>query len=248
MLWQHGLGADRKQPAEVFPKLPGVRRITLECRGHGESELGPLESLSIGRFAEDVVELLQHLGIAAAVVGGISLGAAISLRLAALRPDRVSGLLLARPAWVADSSPSTMRPYLLVAGLLAEYGREEGLLRFTQSSLFEQVKDVSPDNAASLQSFFAREREETTIALLSRIPLDGPGVTISQIGAISVPTLVIGNGDEYVHPLLYAEQLSSRIPGAEFREICSKTKNPSLYKAQFQDEVRSFLRARLEAA
>ena len=91
VLWQHGLGADRKQPAEVFPSIAVVRRITLECRGHGDSSLCDPERLSIAGFAEDALALLDHLHIAKAVVGGISLGAAIALRLAAFHPDRVSG-------------------------------------------------------------------------------------------------------------------------------------------------------------
>ena len=31
---QHGLCGDAGQPAELFPKDAGLRRITLECRGH----------------------------------------------------------------------------------------------------------------------------------------------------------------------------------------------------------------------
>ena len=77
VLWQHGLGATQAQPAEVFPASSRLRRITLECRGHGDSELGAPEALSITRFTEDAAELLDHLHIGRAVVGGISLGAAI---------------------------------------------------------------------------------------------------------------------------------------------------------------------------
>ena len=47
VLWQHGLGADRNQPAEVFPATSGIRRITLECRGHGNSELGERNTISL---------------------------------------------------------------------------------------------------------------------------------------------------------------------------------------------------------
>jgi len=98
VVWQHGLGADRSQPAEVFPHSPAVGRITLECRGHGASALGDPEKLAMATFAEDVVALLDHLDIARAVVGGISLGAAVALRVAASHADRVAALILARPA------------------------------------------------------------------------------------------------------------------------------------------------------
>ena len=132
VLWQHGLGADRNQPAEVFPAIEGIRRLTLECRGHGNSELGDPTRLSIATFEADALALLDHLEITQAIVGGISLGAAISMRLAALHPERVAGLILARPAWVEGPS-NTMAPYLEIAELIKNFGatvlNSEGLAR-----------------------------------------------------------------------------------------------------------------------
>ena len=43
VLWQHGLGATQAQVAEVFPESSQFRRITMECRGHADSELGAPE-------------------------------------------------------------------------------------------------------------------------------------------------------------------------------------------------------------
>jgi len=142
VLWQHGLGADRKQTAEVFPSMPGIQRITLECRGHGESELGDPGRLSIAQFADDAIQLFDHLGIDGSVVGGISLGAAISLRLAATVPSRVKALILARPAWVAHAAPATMKPYLSIADLLKNFGLEEGLRRCEQSKVLAEVQSA----------------------------------------------------------------------------------------------------------
>ena len=190
VVWQHGLGADRRQPAEVFPNIEGIRRVTLECRGHGESELGDPAKLSITQFASDLVALLDHLAIEKAVLGGISLGAALSMRLAATVPSRVTALILARPAWVGEAAPSTMRPYVLVAEYLKAFGREEGLRKFLSSKVHAEVERISPDNAASLSSFFSRHNEQSTIELLSRIAKDGPGLSRHDIATIRTPTLV----------------------------------------------------------
>jgi pimeloyl-ACP methyl ester carboxylesterase len=246
-IWQHGLGADRQQPTEVFPRNDGVRRITLECRGHGESQTGDPARLSIAQFATDVAALLDHLGIDAAVLGGISLGAAISMRLAASTPWRFKGLILARPAWVDEPAPPTMHPYLVLAELLKESGREEGLRRFANSETLAAVERVSPDNAASLLSFFSRRDEQSTIELLSRIPKDGPGLSRQDIASIDMPTLVIGNGEDYVHPLRYAAQLNDLIPGASLQIVTSKTVDKALYQSQFCGSLASFLQ-RLTAA
>ncbi len=241
VLWQHGLGADRKQPSEVFPAMPDMQRITLECRGHGESALGDPDRLSIAQFADDAVQLFDHLDIKKIVVGGISLGAAISLRLAATVPNRVRALILARPAWVDHTAPITMRPYLHIAKLLRRFGTEVGLRRYEQSEILAEVQSVSPDNAASLCSFFSRKGEESTIELLSRIPNDGPGISATEIAMIAVPTAVIANGEEYIHPIQYAEQLRNLIPGSSFQIITSKTLDKGLYVSEFRAAIASFL-------
>jgi pimeloyl-ACP methyl ester carboxylesterase len=246
-IWQHGLGADRQQPAEVFPRNAGVRRITLECRGHGDSQMGDPARLSIAQFATDVAALLDHLGIDVAVLGGISLGAAISMRLAVGIPWRIKGLILARPAWLDEPAPPAMHPYLVIAELLKEYGREEGLRRFANSETLAVVERVSPDNAASLLSFFSRRDEQSTIELLSRIPKDGPGLSRQDIASIDMPTLVIGTGEDYVHPLGYASQLKDLIPGAALQIVTSKTVDKALYQSQFRESLASFLQ-RLTAA
>ena len=240
VLWQHGLGADRTQAAEVFPNIPGIRRLTLECRGHGDSELGDTSRLSIATFAADAVALLDHLAIRQAIVGGISLGAALSMRLAALHADRVPGLILARPAWVVGPS-KTMAPYLEIATLLKELGAHEGALRFEASAWLAEVAAVSPDNAASLKSFFSRPNPASTIALLSTIPADSPGINAETIAGIRVPTLIIGTDHDYVHPLAYAERLQQMIPRANLQVITAKSISIDQYRQDFRDALSRFL-------
>jgi len=241
VLWQHGLGADRTQPAEVFATVAGIRRLTLECRGHGESELGDPARLSIATFEADTLSLLDHLGIKQAIVGGISLGAAITLRLAALHPERVTGLILARPAWVVGPSLSTMAPYLEIADLLDRFGPVEGAKHFELSACLATVAAISPDNADSLRSFFTRPNLESTIALLSSIPRDSPGVERKDIAKISAPTLIIGNHHDFVHPLAYAEGLQHILPHATMAVITSKSSNKDLYKLDFREALSRFL-------
>jgi pimeloyl-ACP methyl ester carboxylesterase len=241
VLWQHGLGADRGQPAEVFPALPGLRRITLECRGHGGSDTGDIDRLTIEQFTNDAIGLLDHLGLSRAAIGGISLGAAVALRIAALHPDRAAALILARPAWVDTAAPAHLRVYREVADLIAAHGVEGGRARFEASPLLAEIEAVSPDNAASMRWFFDRPRPDSTVALLGRIPLDGPGVARERIAALALPTLVIANDHDYVHSLATARELAALIPGAACREITSKSVDRARYVAEFRDAVADFL-------
>jgi pimeloyl-ACP methyl ester carboxylesterase len=245
VLWQHGLGATQAQVAEVFPESSQFRRITMECRGHADSELGAPVGLSIQQFADDAVVLLDHLGVRRAVVGGISLGAAIALRLAVHYPERVSELIIARPAWISEAAPERLRIYLDVAELLAQYGPEQGLARLQATERYRLVMKESPDNAASIRSFFTRE-SASTVALLSRIPAQGPGVTREQMSRLALPTLVIANEGDYVHSIATATAVAELIPGANLKIIPSKTSNRDAYVEAFKAALDKFLSNRHE--
>lgn len=243
VLWQHGLGATQAQVAEVFPQSPGLRRISLECRGHAGSELGPPEAVSIRRFAEDTVALLDHLGVGRATVGGISMGAAMALHLAVHHPRRVGALILARPAWVSDPAPERLTIYRDVAQLLAQHGAEEGLARLQASERYRLLARESPDNAASLRSFF-RGDPASLVELLDRIPAQGPEVDRDQIARLALPTLVIANERDYVHSIEMARELAGLIPGATIEIIPPKSAAGGSYVAFFKAALARFLAAR----
>jgi pimeloyl-ACP methyl ester carboxylesterase len=245
VFFQHGLGADAAQAAEVFPAEPPVRRITLECRAQGRSDAGPLGELSIRTFSEDLAFLAERLGIRRAVVGGISMGAAVSLRLAVLRPDLVSGLVLARPAWLFDHSPDNMRPFALVGELLRQPDRKAARDAFARSDTAKRLAGEAPDNLASLLGFFDRPESTATADLLTAIAADGPGVSEAEAKRIAVPTLVIGHRDDLVHPLAYAQRLGIIIPNARMVEIASKVASRERYVTEFRSALADFLGDRL---
>ena len=109
-VFQHGLGGDRRQPMELYAHRDDVHLLAIDCRGHGKTApLGDPDLLGFDTFADDVVALLDHLGIAEFVAGGISMGAGVALNLTLRYPQRVKGLLLVRPAWLAQPCPAQSR-------------------------------------------------------------------------------------------------------------------------------------------
>src|SRR5437868_987747 len=114
VVWQHGLGSDVDQtfalledPPGRFP--PGIRLVGFDARGHGGTRpLGPPEKIAISASADDLASFLDRMGIERAVVGGISMGAAIALNFAARYPGRVLGLVLSRPAWLDRPMPDNL--------------------------------------------------------------------------------------------------------------------------------------------
>src|SRR6266446_5572423 len=87
--FQHGLGADVEQPFGIFRPPAGIRLICMDCRGHGRSSRGPREQIRLATFADDLLALMKFLGIPSAIVGGISMGAAIALNFALRFSERV---------------------------------------------------------------------------------------------------------------------------------------------------------------
>lgn len=85
-------------------KLPGIRSIVPDLRGHGASELG--SSLPVGAFtrvpdapvltmaqlAADILALLDHLGVEQALFAGCSIGGYVLLELWRQAPQRMRGL------------------------------------------------------------------------------------------------------------------------------------------------------------
>ena len=240
-VFQHGLGGNAAQVADVFPAVPAMRRVTLECRAHGGSAAGPLSDLSISTFADDVAALADRLGTGRRVVGGISMGAAIALRLAVRRPDLVGALVLGRPAWLFAAAPDNMGPIALVAELLRSHALPVAREKFERSEIAMRLAREAPNNLVSLRSLFANSDPATRAALLGSIAKDSPGVTETKARGISVPTLVIGTVEDTIHPLCFAATLAATIPGATLVKITSKSVDPISHSAEFRAALADFL-------
>lgn len=241
VLFQHGLCGDRGQVAEIFPDGPGTRRITLECRGHGASPPGDPAVFSIATFADDLAALAAERSVTQAVVGGISMGAAIALRLAVTRPDLVEALILARPAWISDPAPANMHPNLLVGEVLARLPPDSARAAFEASQTARRLALDAPDNLTTLRAFFSRTPIAITAALLCAISTDGPGVSPADLARLRVPTLIIATDRDHIHPLSHAIALERLIPGARMVEIIPKGVDRARYVAGLREAIAAFL-------
>jgi len=89
----HGFGLDmRMWDPQVEPLAARFRVIRYDCRGFGAS--GPLDPAVPYTHAGDLVALLDHLGIGAAALAGLSFGGRVVLQTALAAPARVRGLVL----------------------------------------------------------------------------------------------------------------------------------------------------------
>ncbi|HEY3340990.1 MAG TPA: alpha/beta hydrolase [Anaerolineae bacterium] len=240
---QHGLGGDINQPLGLFHPPQGYRIYAFDCRAHGQTQpIGNPERISFATFVNDLCTFQDHLHIQRCIVGGISMGAGLALGLALRLPERVSGLVLSRPAWLNLPAPSNLAPYAKVVSLIREYGAVQGLACFVETEIYQDIARESPDAAQSLMGQFQNPRAEEAVVRLERIPQDSPmSGDLDELRYIAVPTLVLGTRQDPVHPYTYALQLARAIPCALLHELTPKSVNKEQHAADFQQAVGAFL-------
>jgi len=242
LIFQHGLGADIQQPLSFSTTLNGWRMVSMDCRGHGCTEAGiDTERLSFSQFAEDLAKLLDHLAIERAVFGGISMGAGVALALAIAHPERVAGLILIRPAWLDSPFPNNLRWFPHAARLLEAYPRNEAEDIFRQSSDYAELQAESAASARSLMGQFQRPRARERAVVLAVMPGSVPVSNLGLCRRVKVPTLVVVNERDPLHPAVMGEKLAATIPDATLRQITSKTESEILHRAELDHALSEFL-------
>jgi pimeloyl-ACP methyl ester carboxylesterase len=205
----HGGQMDRRMwDAEFALLAKSMRVLRYDVRGYGLSEM-PSRPYS---RAEDLLALLDHLGIDRPVLVGLSLGGSVSIDFALSHPDRVRALVLAGPglegyAWSRESAE---RYYATLRAAQAEEND-----RTTELWLADPCMAPAMENPAIAPRIrelcLANARVWLMNPFLER-SLDPPAA--SRLGEIRAPTLVIlGERDA---PDLHAvvDLIAKNVPGA----------------------------------
>ncbi len=240
--FQHGLGADLAQPFSLCKPPAGIRLIAFDARAHGKTTpVGPEEKISLGTFADDLGALMDHLAIREAIVGGISMGAAITLNFTLRHPSRVLGLVQSRPAWLDAPNPWNVTMFSLVTECVRRYGRIEGKERFLHSAEYIETLAKWPDVANSLAGQFDNPVVEEAAFKFERIIRDTPSHDRLEWMKIRVPTLVLANRFDPIHPFEFGTEMQRLIPKAEFQEITPKSVSLEQHNADVQGALDLFL-------
>jgi 3-oxoadipate enol-lactonase len=184
--------------------------ITVDARGFGETPLGG--GYAIADLADDLVGLLDHLGVARAAVLGMSMGGYTALACAIRHPARVAALVLCDTRAEADAG--AMRDAR--DGAIARI-RASGSGPYLDGSMARLLSPEAPPSLLTFLRTWAEERPESLIAGIEALR-DRPDRR-GELGAIRCPTLAIRGADDQVTPAEDMREMAGAIAGATFVEI-----------------------------
>jgi pimeloyl-ACP methyl ester carboxylesterase len=211
LVWLHGLLLDANLSHGLARRLAakGNRVVLLDLLGHGRSDkprhAGPNR---MDLYADQLLCLLDELGVDQVVLGGVSLGTNVSLLATVRAPEKVRGLILEMPVleWAAPAAALVFAPLLLEV----HYARA-GLRLVSRVASRLPASGLGPLD--SFTSAAASDPEETA-AVLHGILMGPMAPTIDERRAITAPTLVLGHGIDLIHSFADAKRLARQLPDA----------------------------------
>ena len=194
----------------------GHRLILWEPRGHARSD-SPEDprNVTFAHWVWDLHDLMDHLGLGRAIVGGLSLGGGIATRFTLGHPERVRALL------IIDSSSASGLP-LGVDNIVMRAKSIEVTLTGGMDAMAEFAIESNPNVAGRIKldpsarkEIFDYYRMLTPIgyanALRALLQMD---YITDRLDEITVPTLLVcGNEDPSLGPM---REIQRRVPHATF--------------------------------
>ncbi len=210
----HGFANDRSMWQGQVEALRGRYRIVaVDLRGHGGSTGADGSAIAMETYASDIAALLNHLGIARAVVGGISMGGYVALAFALRYPGRTAGLVLANTRAAADNPEWKAFREAMVLGI-----GEKGAAYVVENYGGKPLRaDAPPAILHEMQAMIRRQRQEGLVSGVRAMAARPDRV--AELSSIRVPTLVIHGTDDRFIPASEAEVLHRGIAGSRFVNI-----------------------------
>jgi len=235
----HGYPFNRSMWAEQVSALAdSYRVVTLDLRGHGESESSTGAS-TMKLMAQDVAALMDELQIDRAVIGGLSMGGYVTLAFYQLFAERVEKLLLADTRAQADTeeAKATRGDQVqqiqadgmtgIVTAMLPKLLSPETVSK--QPEIVKRVRDMmmhtSPEGAIGALRGMA-EREDQT----------------ERLSQINVPALIVVGKEDPITPVADSQKMHERIAGSQLVVIENASHVSNIEQPeQFNRALREFL-------
>ncbi|MEI7785054.1 MAG: alpha/beta fold hydrolase [Betaproteobacteria bacterium] len=210
----HSLGMDHRFWDPVAQGLAGQATVvTVDARGHGRSGRGQAP-LSAQGMAEDLLDVLDHLEVSKAVVGGASMGGCVALQFAGSYPQRTQGLaLIDTTAWYGPTAPKDWED----RALHAQAKGLASMVDFQKTRWFSDgFRATEPHIVqASVETFLANDLQGYMGACRMLGAFDGRAL----LAHIRVPTWVLVGEEDYAAPVAMAQLMHEGIVGSQMQVI-----------------------------
>lgn len=214
----HGFPLGREMWKEQINGIGSIYRVIApDLRGHGDSP-APEGDYTIDEMADDVVELLDTLGLTVpVVVGGLSMGGYVALSMVARHPERIRALVLMDTRAGADSPEAAAKREELARAVLAA-GDSSPAVAAMMPRLFARITlEDRPERVAPLRELMERNTARGVVGAL-RAMASRPDRR-ADLASIRVPTLVMVGEEDVVTPPEEAQALADGIPRARLEVI-----------------------------
>jgi aminoacrylate hydrolase len=206
-----GLASYWQEQVRVFARDFSV--VLHDHRGVGQSDQVRMK-YTVEKMADDVIAVMDTLGIEKAHIVGHSTGGAIAQVLAIDHPKRVAAIVAAA-SWPKPDAyfrrHFMMRREILQGLGPTAYVQNASLMLFPHAWIAANNEKLRGQEAQLVANF------PPTEIMVSRIEALMAFDRASELGRIKAPTLVIGAADDNVTPAYYSEALARAIPHAELK-------------------------------
>ena len=245
VVWIHGGSVEESSSmvADLEPFGQRIRALFPDTRGHGLStKFERVEDYSYPRKAEDVLLWLDALGVARAVFGGASMGAALSLWLAVHAPGRVRAVIsISGPPYVPPAADIAWwrahRP-LVEAGRFEEYYDANVRMRVGDDAL-ARLK-ARPDRYAEVTGMLRRHSTASLLALLDETY--SRGEWLADCARIRCPVQIVAGALDHFPTVEMSRRVAAAVPGARLHVVEGGTHFPNRsHRTEVQGVIRRFL-------
>jgi 3-oxoadipate enol-lactonase len=197
--------------ASLGPLSQRYRVITFDQRWHGRGIRS--QRFRLADCADDVVAVLDALGVDRAVVAGYSMGGAVAQLTWRQHPDRVSGLVLCS---TARNFRGTRREKFFFPVIAAVMHPLSGYAFTRVERLAETLPDLPSIDAADTTAWSKVEFRSTSAWSMPEVLAElGRFNSAPWIGEIDVPTAVVVTERDHTIPERRQRRLAADIPGSE---------------------------------
>lgn len=224
------------------PQVKGLssnfRVITLDLRGHGESE-APLWLYTMEMFADDIRALLDHLSIDQVVLAGFSMGGYITFVFYRKYKNRVKALILADTRPQVDSPEGKQGRFKT-----AQTAHKEGAGPIADAML---PKLLTPQSVQSRPDLVQNVRKIMTSTPVAGIAGDLMAMaerpdSVPLLSEITCPTLILVGEQDGLTPPADAKLMADRIKKSQLEIIPAAGHLSNLEQPDhFNKAVRKFL-------